>query len=36
MSANDIILYFSIFVGICVIIWAYFMINQYDKVNKED
>ncbi len=34
MNANDIVLYFSIFVAICVIIWAYFMISAYDKVGK--
>lgn len=35
MNADDFVIYFSIFVGFCVIIWAYFMIREYDKVGKD-
>lgn len=35
MNADNIVFYFSIFVGICVIIWAYFMIREYDRVGKD-
>ena len=34
MSADNIVLYFSVFVGICVIIWAYVMINEFNKISK--
>lgn len=34
MTADDIVFYFSIFVGICVVIWAYFMIYEYNRAGK--
>ena len=34
MSVDSIIFYFSILVVICVIIWAYFMINEFNKASK--
>ncbi len=34
MSANDIVLYFSIFIVICVVVWAFIMINEFDKASK--
>ena len=35
MDANDIVLYFSIFVSICVVIWAILAIRAYDKVDRD-
>ena len=35
MSADNIVLYLSIFVGICVFIWAYVMINEFNKASKD-
>jgi hypothetical protein len=35
MNADKIVLYFSVFVVVCVLIWAYFMISEYDKVGKD-
>ena len=35
MSADEIIFYFSIFVGVRVIFWAYYMISEYNKVGKD-
>ena len=35
MNADKVVLYFSIFVGVCVIFWAYFMISEYNKVSKD-
>jgi uncharacterized membrane protein len=34
MSADKIVLYFSIFVVAFVLVWAYFMIRQYDKTGR--
>ena len=34
MSADNIVFYFSIFVGACVLIWAYVMIREYDKAGR--
>lgn len=35
MEANNIVLYFSIFVAICVVIWAIVIIRAYDKIDKD-
>ena len=35
MKANNIVLWFSIIVSICVTIWAIFMIRAYNK-NQND
>ena len=35
MIANDIILYFSVIVAICVTIWAIVLIRAYDSIDKE-
>ena len=35
MEANDIILYFSIVVAVCVGIWAVAMIRAFDKADKD-
>ncbi len=35
MVANDIILYFSIFVTVCVTIWAIVLIRTYDSIDKK-
>jgi hypothetical protein len=34
MNTDNIIIYFSIFVIVCVVVWALFMINEFNKVNK--
>jgi hypothetical protein len=34
MDANDIVIYFSVFVSVCVVIWAVLIIRAYDKVDK--
>ncbi len=36
MEANDIIFSFSIFVSICVIIWAVLVIRAYNKIDGRD
>jgi len=35
MEGNDIIIWFSGFVSVCVVIWAILAIRAYDKVGKE-
>jgi len=35
MNVNNIVLYFSIFVAVCVLFWAFFMINEFNKVSKD-
>lgn len=35
MEANNIVLYFSIFVAICVTIWAVVLIKAYDNIDKD-
>lgn len=34
MNANDIVLYFSIIVSVCVVIWAFIFIRAYDRIDK--
>ena len=34
MNADKIIIYFSIFIVVCVVIWALIMINEFNKVSK--
>lgn len=36
MDANDIVLYFSGFVSILVVIWAIWLIRAYDKVDRDN
>ncbi len=36
MEANDIIISFSVFVSVCVIIWAILVIRAYNKIGRED
>ncbi len=36
MSANDIILYFSIFISVCVVIWAVLIIRAYNKIDRDN
>ncbi len=36
MEANDIIISFSAFVSVCVIIWAILVIRAYNKIGRED
>lgn len=35
MVANDVVLYFSVFVAICVTIWAVVLIRAYDSIDKK-
>ena len=35
MSANDIVLYFSGFVALCVVIWAVVIIRAYDRIDRD-
>lgn len=35
MEVNDIVLYFSIFVAICVTVWAIVVIIAYDGIDKK-
>jgi len=35
MIANDIVLYFSIIVAVCVTIWAVVLIRAYDNIDKD-
>lgn len=35
MVANNIVLYFSIIVTICVTIWAIILIRAYDNIDKD-
>lgn len=35
MIANDIVLYFSLFVAVCVIIWAIIVIRTYNRIGKD-
>ena len=34
MDANDIVIYFSVFVSVCIIIWAVWIIRAYDKIGR--
>ena len=34
MVTNDIVLYFSIVVAVCVTIWAVVLIRAYDNIDK--
>ncbi len=34
MDANDIVIYFSVFVSVCIVAWAIWVIRLYDKVDK--
>ncbi len=36
MEANDIIFSFSIFVSVCVIIWAILIIRAYNKIDRKE
>lgn len=36
MEANEIIIWFSVFVSICVVIWAVLVIRAYDKIDREN
>lgn len=36
MEANEIIITFSVFVSICVVIWAILAIRAYDKIDREN
>ncbi len=36
MEANEIIFGFSIFVSICVIVWAVLAIRAYNKIDREN
>ena len=36
MDANDIVLYFSIAVSICVVIWAVWIIRAYTKIDRDN
>jgi len=35
MEANDVVLYFSIFIAVCVTIWAIVVIRAYDGIDKK-
>ena len=32
MEANKIVLYFSVFVGVCVLVWIWVLTKQLDEV----
>ncbi len=34
MDANNIVLWFSVFVAICVVVWAVLLIRAYDRIGK--
>ncbi len=34
MEANNVVLYFSIFVGACVFLWILFIIWSYNEISK--
>lgn len=36
MEANEIIITFSVFVSLCVIIWAVMVIRAYNRIGRED
>ena len=36
MDANDIVLYFSGFVSVLVVIWAIMAIRAYDRVDRDN
>ncbi|REG87849.1 hypothetical protein C8N41_102695 [Winogradskyella sediminis] len=36
MDANDIMLTFSIFVTVCVIVWAILVIRAYNRIGNKD
>lgn len=36
MEANDIIFSFSIFVSVCVVIWAILIIRAYNKIDRKE
>lgn len=36
MEANNIVFWFSIFVAVCVVIWAICMIWAYEQADKKD
>lgn len=36
MEANEIIFSFSIFVSVCVVVWAVLVIRAYNKIDSED
>lgn len=35
MDANNIVLYFSVFVSVCVVIWALIFIRAYDRIGRD-
>jgi hypothetical protein len=35
MEGNDIIIWFSAVVSVCVVVWAVVAIRAYDKIDKE-
>lgn len=35
MDANDIVIYFSVFISVCIVIWAVWLIRTFDKIGKD-
>jgi len=36
MEANEIIFSFSLFVSVCVVIWAILLIRTYNKIDRKE
>ena len=36
MEANEIIFSFSIFISVCVVIWAILLIRAYNKIDRKE
>ncbi len=36
MEANEIIFSFSLFVSVCVVIWAILLIRAYNKIDRKE
>ncbi|MFT4611240.1 MAG: hypothetical protein ACI9OT_000605, partial [Gammaproteobacteria bacterium] len=35
MDANDIVIYFSVFVSVCIMLWAIWLIRTFDKIGRD-